>query len=202
MRAFLAAVLTVAILAASLQAAEAGAPKLSGPLDTPTLSEPLAMAAFFNITRFLTNAGFTYSASPSLMLEPELGFGYRGAGQELHGGLEQSTHRLDARAGWRLSLAEALHFSAAAKLPMVTVEKTGLYAGEELGTRPDARSRAAYDFINLSHAPLRWTGELGLHLTPRTDLMLYYDQNPLNEWYYPGRSQEERVGTRFIIRFK
>ncbi|WP_246043795.1 hypothetical protein [Geomonas edaphica] len=142
----------------------------------------------------------SFTAAPELTLEPELGIGYRGAGQELHGGIEQSTHRLHARAGWRLSLSKALYFSAAAKFPMLTVETRGLTAGEELGIRPESGYHNVYEF-NPNRAP-RWTGELGLHLTPRTDLMLYYDQEPITGWSYSGQHQEDRLGTRFIFRFK
>ncbi|MBU5638691.1 hypothetical protein KOM00_18340 [Geomonas sp. Red69] len=179
-----------------------GAPTLSDPIGTPTLSEPAATARFFDTDRFLTNAGLSYSPSYQLTLEPELGVGYRGTGQELHGGIEQSTHRLHAQAGWRVSLAQTFYLSAAAKFSMVTVENRGVTAGAELGTRPEAGWRTGYDFINPSHAPLRWTGELGVHLTPRTDFMLYYDQDPVTGWSYGGQHQEERVGTRFIFRFK
>lgn len=202
MRALRVALSFLLLAAAPAGAGGLAAPQLSSPIDTPRLSEPAATARFFDTERFLTNAGMRYSATPDLTLEPELGIGYRGTDQELRGGIEQSTHRLHAQAGWRLSLAETFYLSAAAKFSMMTVESMGLTAGEELGTRPHAGARTGYEFINPSRAPLRWTGELGLHLTPRTDLMLYYDQNPLNEWSYPGQHQEERIGTRFIIRFK
>lgn len=202
MRTLLAALSLLFAGATPLSAAGLGTPRLSTPLDIPKLSEPAATARFFDTDRFLTNAGVIYSASPDLTLEPELGIGYRGTDQELHGGIEQSTHRLHAQAGWRLSLAETFYLSAAAKFSMMTVESMGLTAGEELGTRPYYGARTGYDFINPSRAPLKWTGELGLHLTPRTDLMLYYDQNPLSGWSSMGPHQEERIGTRFIIRFK
>lgn len=196
MTAILAAFLVLLSFAVPLQAAGFGTP-----LDTPQLSEPLATAHFFDTDRFLTNAGVRYSATTDLTLEPELGIGYRGTDQELHGGFGQSTHRLHARAGWRLTIAESLYFSAAAKLPMLTVESVGLYGGEELGTRP-VDAHQGYDLMNPSRSPLRWTGELGIRLSPQTGLTLYYDQSPLTGWSYSGMHQEERIGTRFIIRFK
>lgn len=177
-------------------------PKLSRPLDTPTLSEPLATATFFDNTRFLTNAGLTYSATPLLSLEPELGVGYQAREQEFHGGFEQSTHRLHAQAGWRVSLAESFYLSAAAKLPVMTVEKKGVADGEDLGIRPDFGTRTGYGFIAPSRTSVQWTGEVGIRLLPRADLMLYYDQNPLDGWSFTNQHQEERIGTRFIIRFQ
>ncbi|WP_236018935.1 hypothetical protein [Geomonas propionica] len=159
-------------------------------------------AAFFDTTRFLSNAGLTYAASPVLMLEPELGIVYRGIEQEMHGGLEQSTHRLHARAGWKVSLSETLYFSAAAKFSILTIENTGASTVDELGTRPGSGGHVGYDFSNPARAPLRWTGEVGVRLSPRTDLMLYYDQDPVTGWSSTGQHQEERVGTRFIFRFK
>lgn len=159
------------------------------------------MAPSFDTRHLLTSsARGIFLASPDITLAPELGIGYRGADQELHGGIEQSTHRLHAQAGWRLSLSKALYLSGAAKFSMLTVETRGITAGEELGTRPEYGYRNVYEF-NPTHTP-RWTGELGLHLTPRTDLMLYYDQDPVTGWSYSGQQQEERLGTRFIFRFK
>ncbi|QWV94268.1 hypothetical protein KP004_03525 [Geomonas oryzisoli] len=176
------------------------APTLSGPMDTLTPVEHAATAKFFDPDRFLTNAGLSYSPSYQLTLEPELGVGYRGIGQELHGGIEQSTHRLHAQAGWRLSLSESLYLSAAAKFSIVTVATKGLAGGAELGGRLEPGYRTGYDFT-IGRSP-RWTGEVGVHLTPRTDLMLYYDQDQVMGWSSTGQHQEERVGTRFIFRFK
>lgn len=186
--------------AAQVLAAGLGTPQISGMLDLPGQTPPAASARFFDTDRFLTNAGMVISAAPELTLEPELGIGYRGKDQELHGGIEQSTHRLHAQAGWRLSLSESLYLSAAAKFSMVTVATKGLAGGEELGGRLEPGSRTGYDFA-LGRAP-RWTGEVGVRLSPRTDLMLYYDQDPLTGWSPTGQHQEERVGTRFIFRFK
>ncbi|WP_236026431.1 hypothetical protein [Geomonas azotofigens] len=183
-----------------LYAAGLGAPTLSDPMATLAPAEPAATAKFFDPDHFLTNAGLRYSPSYQLTLEPELGVGYRGTGQELHGGIEQSTHRLHAQAGWRLSLSESLYLSAAAKFSIVTVATKGLAGGQELGGRLETGYRPGYDFT-LGRAP-RWTGEVGVHLTPRTDLMLYYDQDPAGGWSSTGQHQEERVGTRFIFRFK
>ncbi|TSK05748.1 MAG: hypothetical protein FPO08_13010 [Geobacter sp.] len=181
-------------------AADAGLSRLVDPLVTPKLSAPISTTAFFATDRLLTNAGVSFPASDELVFEPELGIGYRGAGQELHGGIEQSTHRLHAQAGWRLSLSRALYLSAGAKFSMLSVETRGLTAGEEFGIRPESGYRNVYEFTP-NRTP-RWTGELGLHLTPRTDLMLYYDQEPVIGWSYSGQHLEDRLGTRFIFRFK
>lgn len=181
-------------------AAGPGVSEPAGRLDSLALSEPLVTASFFNTDRFLTNAGLSYSPRYRLTLEPELGVGYRGTGQELHGGLEQSTHRLHAQAGWRLSLAENLYLSAAAKFSVVTVATKGLAGGEELGARIEPGSRTGYDFAP-GRTP-RWTGEVGVRLSPSADLMLYYDQDYLNGWSPTGQHQEERVGTRVIFRFE
>lgn len=178
-------------------AAGLGTPQLSDALASHVSSEP---ESFSSTDRFLTSAGMSFAPAPELTLEPELGIGYRGAGQELHGGIEQSMHRLHAQAGWRLSLSQALYFSAAAKFSMLSVETRGIAAGEEFGVRPESGYRNVYEFTP-GRAP-RWTGELGLHLTPRTDLMLYYDQEPVTGWSYSRQQQEDRLGTRFIFRFK
>lgn len=203
MRALLAALALLLPAATPLLAAGLGTPQLSTPDYTPNLSEPLAAARFFDTDSFLTNAGMRYSASRELTLEPELGIGYHAREWERHGGMEQSSHRLHAQAGWRLSLVDTLYLSAAAKLPMLTLESVGMYAGDELGTRPDSKAdRSRYEFSNLTRNALAWRGELGIRLSPQTDLSLYYDQSPVSGWDTGGTQQEERIGTRFIMRFK
>ena len=180
------------LISAPLNAADLGAPKISDPFDHPV--------HFFDQDSLLTNGGVKYFAAEGVSLEPELGIGYWARNSEMPGWIEHSTHRLHAQAGWRLSLADTLYLSAAAKLPMVTVESSGLYAGEDLGTRPP--SRQDYDFTNPTQSQLAWTGEMGIHLSPLTDLTVYYDKSPISGWYTGGLQQEERIGTRFILRFK
>lgn len=197
MKVILAACLALILTATTLQAASLDTPKLSDPIDTfaPDTSR------FFNENRFLTTGGMKYSTGKDFALEPELGVGYHATDWEVHGGMEQLTHRLHAQAGGRLSLSDTLYLSAAAKLPMLTVERTGQYTGEEIGTRPDLNARQGYNFTS----PIRntlWTAEVGIHLSPRTDFTLYYDQSPTAGWYLNGLNQEERIGTRFILRFK
>lgn len=202
MRAALAAFSAIVLSAAPLLAAGLGTPQLSTPMAMPELREMRLGTGFFDADRLLTNAGVTYSAAESLTLEPEFGIGYQGREWELRGGMEQSTHRLHAQAGWRLSLADTLYLSAAAKLPMLTIESVGLQVGEEMGVRPASEPHQSYDFSNPSRDPLAWRGELGMHLSPQADLTLYYDQTPLSGWSTGSLHQEERIGTRFILRFK
>jgi len=170
-------------------------PLFAAGLGTPSLSEPIADSAFFDADRFLTTAGVKYSAADDLVLEPEWGVGYRAMGRETSGGIEELTHRVHAQAGWRLSLAQTLYLSAAAKLPVLTVESADRSTGQRLGTR------YGYDFTRPFRTTLSWTGEVGIHLSPRTDLGLYYDQSPVSGWSWEGRQQEERIGTRLIWRF-
>ena len=174
-------------LAAPLLAAD-----LPGQASVPVPAAP----GLFDPDRFVTTGGVRYLASPRLTLEPELGVGYRGVAREFAGGLEESTHRLHAQAGGRLSLAETLYLSAAAKLPVYTFEKTGGWGGQDLAIRQ------GYDFAHPLRAPLTFTGEFGLHLSTRTDLQLYYDQSSASGWWSGGPQQEERIGTRIIWRFK
>lgn len=171
-------------------------PLFAAGLGTPNLSAPLATASFFETDRFLTTGGMRYSAAEDLTLEPELGVGYRALQRDLPRGGEESTHRVHAQAGWRLSLADTLYVSAAAKLPVYSYQSSGSFGGQDLG------SRQGYDLVHALKGTPSWTGELGLHLTGRTDLTLYYDQG-LAPGAMPGVSQqEERVGTRIIWRFK
>ncbi|HBA89658.1 MAG TPA: hypothetical protein DCZ75_17220 [Geobacter sp.] len=192
------AVTRIAFLALLLSATQSHA----AAFDTPKLSEPLATARFFDPDRFLTTAGVKYFPAQDLTLEPELGVSYRGRDWELHRGIEQSTHRLQAQAGGRLSVADTVYLSAAARFPMVTVESVGEYGGEELGIRPQRRARNAYDFNTPSKNLMSWSAEFGLRLSRYTDLTLYYDQTPSTGWSTGSLQQEERVGTRFIFRFK
>jgi hypothetical protein len=185
------------LLSATLLLLFLGVPPLfAADLGTPNLSAPLATARFLETDRFLTTVGVRYSAAEDLTLEPELGVGYRELQRDLPGGAEESTHRVHAQAGWRLSLADTLYVSAAAKLPVYSYQSSGSYWGQDLG------SRQGYDLVHALKGAPSWTGEFGLHLTGRTDLTLYYDQG-LAPGAMPGASrQEERVGTQIIWRFK
>ena len=185
------------LLSATLLLLFLGIPQLfAAGLGTPNLSAPLASVRFFETDRFLTTGGVRYSAAEDLTLEPELGVGYRALQRDLPRGAEESTHRVHAQAGWRLSLADTLYVSAAAKLPVYSYQSSGSYGGQDLG------SRQGYDLVHALKGAPSWTGEFGLHLTGQTDLTLYYDQG-LAPGAMPGVSQqEERVGTRIIWRFK
>ena len=182
-------ILTLILLctAAPLGAADLGAPDLSAPLALPRLFDP---------DLFLTTAGVKYSASRQLTLEPELGVGHRAVQRDLGGGVEESSHRVHAQAGGRLSLAETVYLSAAAKLPVYTFEKAGSFSGQDVG------SRQGYDLARSLKNPLAWTGEVGVHLSSWADLTLYYDQSSVPGWLTAGPQQEELIGTRLIWRFK
>lgn len=185
-----------AILAASLIVVLSATPLLAAGLGTPSLSAPLATTRFFDPDRLVTTGGMRYSAASELTLEPEWGVGYSVLEREHPGGIEESTHRVHAQAGWRVSLADTLYLSAAAKVPVITFESAGRYTGQELG------ARYGYDFARPFRSPLTWTGEVGVHLSSWTDLTLYYDQSQLSGWLSGGRQQEERIGTRIILRFR
>jgi hypothetical protein len=186
----------IGILATTLFLLLCATPLFAAGLGTPSLSAPLATVRFFDPDRFLTTGGVKYSAASDLTLEPEWGVGYRAMERQLPGGIEESIHRVHAQAGWRLSMADTLYFSAAAKVPVYTYESSGSHTGQDLG------SRQGYDLIHSFRGALTWTGEVGLHLTNRTDLTLYYDQGLASGWLPGVAQQEERVGTRIIWRFK
>ncbi|GFO55698.1 hypothetical protein GMSM_27050 [Geomonas sp. Red276] len=182
-------------MAALLMVLVAAPPALAGGLGTPTLSPPLSAARFFDTDRLLTTAGVKYEA-PQVTLEPELGLAYRIAEREQTGGLDESIHMLHAQAGGRLSLAKTMYLSAAAKLPVLTVENAANYTGQDLG------SRRGYDFTRPFRSTPSWTGELGIHLGRSSDLTLYYDQSQIAGSFLGPVQQEERIGTRIIWRFK
>ena len=172
------------------------APAPAASLGTPNLSAPIAADRLFDPDRFLTTGGVRYGAAGDLSLEPELGVGHRSLERDLPGGAEASIHQVHAQAGWRLSLADTLYLSAAAKLPVYSFQSSGSYGGQDIG------SRQGYDlFHSLKGAPA-WTGEVGLRLTDRAALSLYYDQGQVPGGVPGVAQQEERVGTRLIWRFK
>jgi hypothetical protein len=172
------------------------APLLAAGLGTPNLSPPLATARFFDPDRYLTTGGVRYGDAGDLSLEPQLGVGYRAQERDLPGGVEESIHRVHAQAGWRLSLADTLYLSAAAKLPVYSYQSSGSYWGQDMG------SRQGYDLVHSLRAGPTWTGEVGLRLTDRAALTLYYDQGQAPGGLPGVAQQEERVGTRLIWRFK
>jgi hypothetical protein len=172
------------------------APALAASLGTPNLSAPIATDRLFDPDRFLTTGGVKYGTASDLSLEPELGVSHRSLERDLPGGAEASIHQVHAQAGWRLSLADTLYLSAAAKLPVYSFQSSGSYGGQDLG------SRQGYDLVRSFRAAPNWTGEVGLHLTSRADLTLYYDQGQTPGGLPGLNQQEERVGTRIIWRFK
>jgi hypothetical protein len=172
------------------------APLLAAGLGTPNLSPPIATARFFDPDRYLTTGGLRYGEASDLSLEPELGLGYRILERDLPGGAEESIHRVHAQAGWRLSLANTLYLSAAAKLPVYSYQSSGSYWGQDMG------SRQGYDLVHSLRSGPAWTGEVGLRLTGSAALTLYYDQGQVPGGLPGAAQQEERLGTRLIWRFK
>lgn len=171
-------------------------PVLAADLGAPKLSPPLSTARFFDPDRLLTSGGVRFSGNTNLTLEPELGLGYRAQERELPGVNSESIHKVHARAGWRLSFPDLLYLSAAAKLPVFTYEATG----RSLNLEPS--SRQSYDFGRPFKDSLSWTGEFGIHLSRQADLTLFYDRD-FTFAPFPGQpQQEQRLGTRFIWRFK
>jgi hypothetical protein len=171
-------------------------PLFAAGIGTPSLSPPLATARFFDPDRYLTTGGVRYSAASDLTLEPELGVGYRALERDLPRGAEELTHRVHAQAGWRLSLADTLYLSAAAKLPVYSYQRSGSYGGQFL------ESRQGYDLVHSLRGAPAWTGEVGLHLGGHADLTLYYDQGLVGGALPGVAQQEDRVGTRIIWRFR
>ncbi|GFO69549.1 hypothetical protein GMLC_31280 [Geomonas limicola] len=171
-------------------------PLFAAGLDTPVLSAPLATARFFDPERLLTTAGVKYQPAGTLTLEPELGLGYRALERDLQGGAAEEIHKVHALAGWRLSLADTLYLSAAAKLPVYSYQRSGSYSGQSLGSRQD------YDLVRSLRETPAWTGEMGVHLGRRADLTLYYDQGLVPGTVTGLHQQEERIGTRFIWHFE
>lgn len=170
-------------------------PAAAASLEAPALSPPLSAAKFFDPDRLVTTGGVKYSASGELSLEPQWGVGYRASARDIFGGITES-HRLHAQAGWRLSLADTLYLSAAAKLPLLSIDSAGRYTGQDIGTR------RGYDFARPFKSTPTWTGEVGVHFTSWTDLTLYYDQSPVTSWFQGKPQQEERIGTRIIFKFE
>ena len=207
MKALPASLLILLLCCAPLGAAELGtsSPGTSGGgttglevpgLGTPSLSPPVNFTRFFDADRLLTTAGIKYSNEEQLTLEPEWGVGYHASEREFAGGIEDSIHQLHAQAGGRLSLSDTLYLSAAAKLPLLTIQSAASrYTSQDLGSKP------AYDVTRAIRSTPLWTGELGIHLSNWTDLRLYYDENPAAGWLPGGPQQEERFGTRLILRF-
>ena len=173
----------------------AAVPLAAADLGTPDLSAPLAVSRLFDPERFLTTGGMRYAPSRRLTLEPELGVGYRSLEREIAGGVDEA-HHVHAQAGGRLSLADTVYLSAAAKLPVYTFQRAGSLSGQDIGTRQGS------DLGRGLRNPLNWTGEIGVRISAGTDLTLFYDQSQIPGWLSGASQQEERIGTRLIWRFK
>ena len=178
-------------------------PLFAADLGTPRLSDSLLPYKFFDPDRLLTTGGVKYEASPSFSLEPEVGLGYVRRGKEVSSGYDEVAHKVHALAGGRLNLANTVHFSAAAKLPVYTYQLSDRRIGSDLSFQTPL-TRNDYDLFRRPVENLGWCSEAGIRLGGQTELNIFYDLTPLTGFAggSPFGKTEERFGTRFIFRFK
>jgi hypothetical protein len=150
--------------------------------------------------KLLTSGGLAVKSGPALTVEPEVGVSHTTHQRELGSGYEDITHKLHAQAGGKLRLSDMFYLGFATKLPIYNY---GTTEGRTPGGAATPATPGRHEILRLSPNNLTWTGELGLRLGRQIDLNLYYDQNVLKGPLQPGtKSDEEVIGTRFILRFK
>jgi hypothetical protein len=152
--------------------------------------------------RFLTTGGIKVKSGVDVTVEPEFGVSHVVHQREIGSGHDDITHKVHAQAGGKLKLSELFYLGFATKLPIYNYGATEGHTPGGSAT-PSAPGRHDYEILRLSPNNLTWTGEMGLHLGQLLDLNLYYDQNILKGPLQTGvKSDEEVIGTRFILRFK
>jgi hypothetical protein len=170
--------------------------------ETPRLNDDLATQKYFDPDRFLTTAGLKYEATPLLNLAPQFGLGHDMREQEIGAGHDEVVHKFHLSAGGEIDLSRKFYFSAAAKLPVYTYETSAAPIGGEL-TLQSPGARYDYDMFRSPLKNLSWSGEVGLRLSPLTDLNIFYDQTQFGTFQGGSRfdRMEEKFGTRIIFRF-
>jgi hypothetical protein len=152
--------------------------------------------------RFLTSGGIKVKSGGEVTVEPEFGVSHVVHQREITSGHDNITHKVHAQAGGKLKLSELFYLGFATKLPIYNYGATEGHTPGGSAT-PSTPGRHDYEILRLSPNNLTWTGEMGLHLGQLIDLNLYYDQNILKGPLQTGvKSDEEVIGTRFILRFK
>jgi len=152
--------------------------------------------------RFLTSGGMQVKSGSDVIVEPEFGVSHVMHQRDAGSGYEDINHIVHAQAGGRVKLSDFFYLGFATKLPLYNY---GKIEGDLPGVAATSSSqgRQEYELLRLSPNDLTVTGEVGFHLGQRLDLNLYYDQNLLKGPTQPGvSSQEEVIGSRFILRFE
>ncbi len=172
---------------------------MAADLGTPGLSDSIEKSWLTGQDSLVTSGGLKYGSGTGVSLEPLVGLGYGMRHLEQGVGAESMLYKVHARAGGKVNLLDA-YVSGAAKVPVYSYE-TGDVG---LAGPSSAVSRQEYDILKKQGSNLNWTGEVGVHLGLGADLSLYYDQNQIASPSAGGSStrQEERFGTRILIRFK
>ncbi len=152
--------------------------------------------------RLLTSGGIGLKAADEVLIEPKFGISHVVQLRDIGSGYDDIIHRVHAQAGGKLNLFENFYLGIASKLPLYNYEiATGSMPGGTSLHPPTGRHD--YELLRLSPNNLTWTGEMGFHIGRKIDLNLYYDQNQLKNPVQPGvTSEEEVIGTKFILRFK
>lgn len=152
--------------------------------------------------KLLTSGGMKVPSGTDVTVEPEFGVSHVKHQRELGSGYDDISHRVHALAGGKVKLSDSFYLGFATKLPVYNYGTTeGRSPGG--GVTPSAQSRHDYEILRLSPNNLSWTGEVGFRLGQQLDLNLYYDQNILKGPSRKGlASDEEVIGTRFILKFK
>jgi hypothetical protein len=161
-------------------------------LGAPDISAPVQYENFFETTRLTAQPGA--STGPRL-LNPQVSVSHLSREIDNEGGMSRITHKIHGEAGGRLNLLDNLSLTAVARVPLYTYQLSS-------GQTSASEGRGSPDLMH-GTSSLSLRSELGLNLGKGIDLNLFYDKSKFGRIDRPGLDdQDERFGTRFIIRFK
>jgi hypothetical protein len=131
---------------------------------------------------------------------PQFGIEYRQR-EDADAVKARTQHDFSARAGWRLSLFDAVELSTAAKLTLLSAEESQAVMTGDYRTGSTTRLRAG-DQSRLRANGVAWGSDLLFKINNRFNLNLFYDYNKAPTGLSGQSVPDERFGTRIEYKFK
>lgn len=178
--------------------AAAGADGLN--LGTPRLAPALPPDLLQEPQQAVTSGSVSCDPGKEVCLAPLVGLDYRQR-ETTEPATALTRHGVNVRAGWRLSLFDALELSTTAKLPLLQAEQRQGIMNGDLRTGSTTRIRAAEQPLDPTHG-LTWGSDVLLKLNSRFNLNLFYDYGKSPGAMQGPADRDERFGTRLEYKFK
>lgn len=169
-----------------------GVPRLTPNLPADMLGQP---------QQAMTSGGVECGPGKEVCVSPLVGVDHRKR-ETTDSATSLIHHDFNVRAGWRLSLFDALQVSTSAKLPLVSAEqRQGVMAGDQRSGATTKIKTAEQPLTSVSG--VTWGSDVLLKINNRFNLNLFYDYSKGAAGTPQGQpDKDERFGTRLEYKFK